>query len=514
MEEHTASRRNFIKGAVLASAAAVTAGLMTACDAPGGTNQESTDVNDVTWDKETDVIVVGFGGAGGAAAIEASKAGAGVVVLEIAEAGGGSTAINGGALYLGGGTALQKELGVDDSPDEMFNYLKAAAGVTGNEDALRLLTDGAAELYDWCLEVGMTFDKKVDFGHSTEAGVGLTYSGNELARAMAYAAKPAPRCHRPSPENSGMGFFRPIRETVESLGAEVMYETAGEHLVTDKAGRVIGVRARTQNGKELWLKAKKAVVLTTGGFTLDTEMITNNWVYGQMAGVPVACLTEMGDGIKMGLELGADTYGMSHHQIGASTYGRHPDLPKGIAINQEGRRFIYEDAYGSFVGEAIMESGMAYLLVDDTVQQVLAAANPDGFKPLASAQTVEELGANFGIPGAVLANTVTFYNDSISSGVDIELGKGAEYLSPIVTPPFHFHYFGPASCYFMTSGGLKMNLRAQVVSRSGDPIPGLYVAGRNGDITFGHYMASGTSMLDCLSFGRIAGKNAAAESSI
>jgi 3-oxo-5alpha-steroid 4-dehydrogenase len=479
-------------------------------------NSEASDVSDegttnVSWDKETDVVIVGFGGAGGTAAIEARRAGAEVVILEISDTGGGSTALNGGALYLGGGTALQKELGVDDTPEDMLEYLKAAAGVTGDENALKLLSDGAAELYDWCVEVGMTFDKKVDMGHSTEPGVGLTYSGNELARYMSAVARPAPRCHRPSPENSGMGFFRPIKAKVEELGCEIMYKTTGEHLISDANGRVIGVETTDASGNTVNIKAKRSVVLAAGGFTLDEEMVKNNWIYTAMAGVPVANPNETGGGIKMGLELGAATYGMSHHQIGASTYGRHPDLPKGIVINQEGRRFIYEDAYGSFAGEAVMESTMAYLLVDDSIQQSLNTADAEAFKPLASAGSAEELAANFGIPGLVLANTLNFYNESIAGGIDIELGKTSEYLVPLITPPYHLHYFGPAACYFMTSGGLKMNLNAEVINRSGEVIPGLYVAGRNGDITFGHYMASGTSMLDCLTFGRIAGKNAAAE---
>jgi 3-oxo-5alpha-steroid 4-dehydrogenase len=268
------------------------------------------------------------------------------------------------------------------------------------------------------------------------------------------------------------------------------------------------VQATDASDKAVNVKARRGVVLACGGFTMNEEMVKSNWIYPSTFGFAVANPNELGIGITMGIEVGADTFGMSNHQIGASTYGTHPDLPKGIIINQQGRRIIAEDAYGSFAGEKVMQNDGAYLLVDDEVQTLLASEG--GFEPLLSAETIEELATGFGIPASALLDTLTYYNASIAEGVDPELGKTAEYLVPLTTAPYHLHYFGPQATYFMTSGGLKIDLDAQVIDREGSVIPGLYAAGRNGSISFGHYMASGSSMLDCLVFGRIAGQKAAA----
>jgi succinate dehydrogenase/fumarate reductase flavoprotein subunit len=359
----------------------------------------------------------------------------------------------------------------------------------------------------------MTFDKVVDMHHSGAGrpGIGLTFSGNEHSRAIMAVSKPAPRGHVPSPEGTGLGFFRPIKAKAEELGCEILYETTGDMLYQDDTGRVIGVRATDASGSSINIQASKGVVLTAGGFTMNERMVADNWVYSSTFGFAVANPNELGIGIKMGIGAGADTFGMSNHQIGATTYGVHPDFPKGLIINQAGRRIIAEDAYGSFAGEKVMQNDGAYFLVDDALQQILSADG--GFEPLASAQTVEELAANFGIPGSTLANTLSYYNESIASGEDVELGKTEEYLVPLTTPPYYLHYFGPQATYFMTSGGLRINLDAQVIDREGSPIPSLYAAGRNSGITFGHYMASGSSVLDCLTFGRIAGQKVAAEAS-
>lgn len=143
-------------------------------------------------------------------------------------------------------------------------------------------------------------------------------------------------------------------------------------------------------------------------------------------------------------------------------------FPKGIVINQQGRRIIAEDAYGSFAGEKVMQHDGAYLLADNALQNLLAAGG--GFEPLASAATVEELAREFGIPASTLSDTLTYYNTSITGGEDPEWGKTAEYLVPLTTAPYHMHYFGPQATYFMTSGGLKINLDAQVINRDG-PLP-------------------------------------------
>ncbi|MDR0347445.1 MAG: FAD-dependent oxidoreductase, partial [Coriobacteriales bacterium] len=310
LEEGRLSRRDFLKGSALAGAGLASVGMLAACtpQTPGGSGGEqgALDAANVTWDKEADVVVVGFGGAGGAAAIEAAEAGASVIVVEITDVGGGSTAINGGYIMMGG-TGLQKELDIEDSTDEFAKYLAAAAGGSGDAAAWEFMAKGAPELYDWCLSVGMDFAKTVDFGKvgGGRPGLGLAYSGNERARRFAAVAKPAPRGHIVAPEGNGQGFFRPLKAKVEELGCEVLYETTAEHLVLDGNGRVVGVTAVDAGGKTINLKARKGVCLTAGGFGVNAEMVQAHYPHDAKAVYPTACLQELGIGINMGLEIGA-----------------------------------------------------------------------------------------------------------------------------------------------------------------------------------------------------------------
>jgi 3-oxo-5alpha-steroid 4-dehydrogenase len=520
------SRRGFLKGSVLAGIGVAGAGLLTACgpkssgDGQAGRVGGALAAADVVWDKEADVVIVGFGGAGAAAAIEAAGAGASVIIIEGTSTGGGASAINGGFVYLGG-TALQKELGVEDSVEELFKYMKAAAGGTANEEALRLLADSSPGLYDWFIEMGVVFDKVLDPHHTMGGypGVGLTYCGNEHSREIQKVAKKAPRGHVPSPEGNGMGYFRPLKAKVEERGCEIIYNTLAEHLVIDKNGRVVGVQADGSDSKKLFVKARRGVILTAGGYTNDTEMVRSHWIYDSLPGFYNGPPSEIGTGIKMGIEAGAETYGLSHHQIGTQTYGRSPNMPKGLLVNQAGRRFIAEDNYGSFVGEKIMQAEKSYLVMDDALYQVTTfdpgyAGSAPEVAHLGSADTPEELAKLVDIPGSSLANTVAYYNACVEQGQDDEFGKTEEYLTTLTTPPYHLFSFGPDGTYFSTSGGLKINLNTQVINREEKVIEGLYSAGRNSNIAFGFYWGSGSSMQDTYIFGRIAGQNAAAAAPI
>lgn len=248
------SRRSFLKGTVLAGAGVGAMGALAAC-APSGAKDDlaSTGVaaDSVTWDKETDIVVVGFGGAGSAAAIEARKAGAEVVILEASSVGGGSTALNGGLIYLGG-TPLQKEHGIEDSAENFLNYMMQMAGPSANVDALKLIAEQSEDIYNWCLEQGIDFSGEVLEAHlpDGEEGICLGYTGNELSREAQKVATPAPRGHVAQPEATGMGFFRPLKAAVEGSGAEVLYEAVATSLITDENGRVIGVCADYDGGSK------------------------------------------------------------------------------------------------------------------------------------------------------------------------------------------------------------------------------------------------------------------------
>jgi 3-oxo-5alpha-steroid 4-dehydrogenase len=512
------SRRDFLRGSVVAGAGLAVAGLASGCapqnaDNPGGTTSQGNTNVPATWDRETDVVIVGFGGAGVAAAIEARKAGADVTVLEVTATGGGSTAINGGMVYLGG-TALQKKLGVEDSAENMFKHLMLGKGSSGSEEALRLCCDGAPALYDWLVENGCEFAEKVEYNYigGGVPGIGLSWSGMERQHGWREVVPPAPRAHIPQPEATGMSFFRPLKARAEELGIEALYETPGKSLIVNDKGRVVGVYAEGSSG-EIAIKARKAVILSAGGFTNNTEMIMENWLYiAPPTEIRVADGNEKGQGINMGIAVGAATSGMTNHQLGTSKRGHSERWCEGIYVNEAGRRFIQEDAYNSYIGRAVQQQVKAWFIADDTVAKPLTEAVKT--EPNATADSLEALAEAVGVAPAPLVDQVRFYNESCDLGEDREFGKESMWLKPIVKPPFAAFYMGAETIYLLTCGGLKINLDAQVINRDGEAIPGLYAAGRNANAVFGHYIASGFAVTDIMTFGRIAGQKAAAESSV
>lgn len=512
------SRRSFI--GIGASAAALAAFGLAGC-APKQASSESSaaavsgSAADVKWDKEVDVVVVGYGGAGAAAAIEAKRAGAEVVVLEEMPKGGGSTAACGGFIMMGA-TPLQKKFGIDESVDNFYEYLCAAGGANANKDAIRLVADNSPALYDWCVECGMDFESgQVDREHHLggfNKGISLGFSGNEMARDYAAVADPVPHGHLPQPGSSGQDIFKALSATVESLGVEVLLETPARRLVVD-GGRVAGVMAEGPDG-EYAVKARKGVVLAAGGFTDNDEMVAACWPYpNERATSKISGGNENGSGIAMGLAIGAATRGLGDFQIGAPTVTMAEPLANGVLIDGKGRRIVAEDEYNSFMGKAITlaPTSACYLLIDASFVQDDAAKKWAG-EYVATAASVEEAAAATGIAASVLQRTIEFYNRSVEAGVDDEFGKDPRFLATPLEAPFDIYKRGSAACNFGSCGGLKIDLDARVLDTTDAPIPGLYAAGRNSGSIYGWYMGSGSSMADVLTFGRIAGKNAAAES--
>lgn len=471
----------------------------------------------MTWTHETDVVVVGFGGAGAAAAIEASRAGAQVVLLEMQDIAGGSTIANGGQIMMGGGTALQKKFGVEDTADNYFAYLCAACGASAQQDFLRIMADKGVELYDWCVGCGMDFESGSFYGDGHlsgyNTGVSLGYSGNEQSREARKYATPAQRGHLPQPSSSGVDIMLPLMATVEELGIEVIMGTPGKKLVTDQEGRVVGVVAGEND--EYAIKANKGVVLTTGGFSNNEVMVGAHYPYpNPRPNYITSGGNENGSGILMAQAVGADTHGMSNFQIGTSLVTKAASLAKGILVNELGRRIVAEDEYNSFVGKALTMAPTpnCYLIMTESC----AAESGVTDAPLMSGDTgvvadsVDELAATLGIDPVILAETVEFYNESVSLGEDREFGKAPEFLETLETP-LRACKLGSQDCYLSSHGGLRVDTEMHVLDRDGNAIPGLYCAGRCAGTSCGWYVGSGSSMGDVLTFGRIAGQNAAAE---
>jgi 3-oxo-5alpha-steroid 4-dehydrogenase len=513
-EEAKLSRRGFLKAALAAGTSAAAVGLV-------GCSPKESEGNDVTpmegvenieWEKTADVVVVGFGAAGSAATIEATKAGARVILLEKTGDGGGATNMSAGIIYMGGGTALQKQLGFNDTRDNMYNYLIAAAGDNPFEEMIGIYCDNSVDLFDWCLEVGMTFDEEFAPGKYvvTPEGTGLQWSGNERNVEYSSRANPSPRGHTPG--TNGQAIFEPLKTTVETSGAEVIYQAEMTELIQDENGRVIGVRA-TIDGDDSYIKAERGVVLSSGGWVHNDEMLKTYLPKYFTAANRIGGLEDYGSGIKAAQKIGADLRNMGGGMCSVPVYAYGEAITSCILVNRYGRRVAAEDCYASWTGKAVIpEKGIAWVIADSkSTENVFDPFIGRTAEPYATSDTIEGLAEAIGIAPTVLANTVSLYNSMVNAGEDIEFHKSAEYLATIDAPPYAVYDFNISlTASFLPLGGLKINGNAQVISAKGEqPIPGLYAAGRTSCGIYGEYMGSGTSIGESLTFGRIAGRHAA-----
>ncbi len=302
---------------------------------------------------DADVVVVGLGCAGAAAAIEAAAAGARVVALEGAGGPGGSSALSGGELYLGGGTDLQTACGVTDDPDRMFAYLTAALGPYADEAKLRAYCDGSPEHYRWFVGLGVPFRPSRYDGVSwlppTEDG--LMWLG-ENAWPFTELTEPAPRGHRPAtPGHGGQVLMDRLLAAVDAAGVAVHTDTRAHALETAADGTVVAVHAR-RFGEDVTYRARRAVVLTTGGFADDETMVADHAPVLSGHG-RVSDGRDDGSGIRLGLSVGGTVRRMSTTQIALSAV---PALAcRGMLVNGRGERFINEDVYpGRFSQGAVL----------------------------------------------------------------------------------------------------------------------------------------------------------------
>ncbi|MFL6173071.1 MAG: FAD-dependent oxidoreductase, partial [Marmoricola sp.] len=225
--------------------------------------------------EQTDVIVIGFGIAGGCAALEAARAGAKVVLLERAATYGGTSALSGGHFYLGGGTAVQQATGHEDNAEEMYKFLMAVSEEP-EPDKIRVFCDDSVEHFDWIEALGFQFERSYFPGKAViQPGTeGLMFTGNEKVFPYREAAIPAPRGHKvPVPGDTGgtQMVMDLLSKRVEEAGVEVRYETGATNLVTDESGSVVGV-AWKKFSETGFLRAK-AVVVAAGGFVMNPDMV-------------------------------------------------------------------------------------------------------------------------------------------------------------------------------------------------------------------------------------------------
>lgn len=465
------------------------------------------------WHEDVDVLVVGYGGAGVCAAIEAARAGAQTLVLERASGGGGTTALAGGVLYLGGGTRVQKACGVDDSVEAMRRYLEAS---TPDPDAekFRLYAEGSVDHFDWLVAQGVPFKDALHDQRVTQPANDdcLYWSGNEKAWPDREIARPAPRGHKvQAPGDAGALLFARLHEAAQKSGVHVQYDTRVLRLVLDPAGEVVGVVARA-DGEDRAYRARAGVILCAGGFVMNEKMVRRHLARIAGRARPIGNPYDDGTGLRLGLSARAAAIHLGEYHITVPYYPPER-LTFGILVNGQGQRFIAEDAYHGRIGEAASRQpeGRVYLIVDEA-----SFGRPiiDGFELVATEASIADLERALALPPLSLQRTVELFNHHANAGVDPVLHKQPAWLRPLGAPPFAAYdlSFGRAPYMAFSLGGLWTRPTGEVLTEDGEIVAGLYAAGRTccGISRSAEGYVSGTSIGDATFFGRLAGRSAAA----
>ncbi|WP_293053354.1 FAD-binding protein [Mycobacterium sp.] len=466
-----------------------------------------------SWSDDVDVVVIGFGIAGGCAAVSAAAAGARVLVLERAAAAGGTSAMAGGHFYLGGGTAVQKATGHPDSAEEMYKYLVAVARQPDHVK-IRAYCDGSVEHFTWLEDLGFQFERsyypeKAVIQPNTE---GLMYTGNEKVWPFSEQAVPAPRGHKvpvPGDTKGAKLVIDLLVKRAEDLGVQVRYETGATGLVVDASGAVTGVRWK--HFADAGAIRAGSVIIAAGGFVMNPEMVAT--YTPKLAEKPFVLGNTYDDGlgIRLGVSAGGATQHMDQVFITAPVYPPSI-LLTGIIVNKFGHRFVAEDSYHSRTSGFVMDQpdSVAFLIVDEAhLQQPQMPLVPliDGW------ETVGEMEAALRIPAGNLAATLKRYNEFAARGEDPDFHKQPEFLAPQDQGPWGAFdlSLGKAMYAGFTLGGLATSVDGQVLRDDGTAIEGLYAVGAcaSNIAQDGKGYASGTQLGEGSFFGRRAGTHAA-----
>jgi 3-oxo-5alpha-steroid 4-dehydrogenase len=469
------------------------------------------------WTEQADVLIVGGGGAGICAAIEAADAGASVVVLDAASEAGGSTAMAGGLIYMGGGTPTQLACGFEDDIEEMYRYLMLASGPDADAAKVRLYCDRTLEHYDWLTRQGVEF-KPEYYPHkhtNTPNEAALMITGNEEAWPFIQHARPAPRGHKPriKGDHGGIPLMQNLLRSAREKGVTVICEARA--LTTIRQGNeIVGIAARLDM-QERCFRAHRGVILAAGGFIMNREMVALHSPRLAKGNYPNGNANDTGEGIRMGVGAGGRAVNMHEGFICTPFYPPHQFL-ESIIVDETGKRFINEDVYHGRLGSALLDrpDGRYYLIIDSRHFDVLTRPPMGGYPVAATADTATELESELQLPPGALQRTLSDYNLHAALAQDPAFHKNPKFLTSLDRPPYAAFDLTPgkgAIFATMTFGGLDTLPTGEVLGQQGTPVPGLYAAGRNsaGLPRCAAGYSSGMSIGDATFFGRLAGQRAA-----
>jgi len=424
-------------------------------------------------------VIVGLGAAGAAAAIDARKAGLDVLVIERASGGGGSTAASGGYVYCGGGTHVQEANGFRDSVENMIAYLTASMPQP-DPAKIRAYCEDSVAHFNWLEARGVPFNEKYYPGKHVEIPTDetLSYTGNEKAWPFNQKAKAVPRGHMVATAGAGGHLLiAKLIAAAEAAGVRFVYDANVNALVTEPAGRVVGVRYR-RSGEEYFVAARHGVLLATGGFAQNRKMLEEFCPFMAREDVHiVGGAYSDGAGIRLGVGVGAVPTHMDARLITSPIYPPESYL-KGVLVNKFGKRFIAEDSYHGRTSESILcqPDQRAYLILDNSMY----APPTFGQQPIIDAwESFAEMERDLGMPTGALQETIATYNQDARRGEDSVQHKNSEWCQPLTELPLTALDCSPGKSIWsgFTLGGLKTDVDARVLNAGGQPIAGLYAAG-------------------------------------
>ena len=455
-----------------------------------------------------DVVVIGSGFAGLAAAIEAKNAGARVCILEKMKAAGGNSIISDGGIAVPA-TQAQAEQHIEDSAELFYSDMMRAGLYLNQPTLVRALVDGANDAFEW-----------------TKSYLGVPY----LDKIEIFGGHSVPRCFTAS-GITGATIIKKMLEKVKELNIPICYQNKFLGFVCDESGEIDGIRVKTkynyahpEAGEERTIRVDLGIVLASGGFgadvvfrqaqdpRLDHSIDTTNKPFATA------------EALQEALRIGALPVHLPFLQLGpwASPdergYGVGPYFSEyivfqyGIVVDpMSGKRFCNELADRKTLSDAMLDIGHPCVGIADragveqsgwSIDKCLKKGDVKTF------DTIEDLANFYQIPLKQLLRTVEKYNFATERGKDSQFGKPILNNAPkIQTPPYYVMRLWPKVHF--TMGGVGINARAEVLDLGGNPIPGLFAAG---EVTGGVHGASrlgSCSITDCLVFGRIAGRNAA-----
>lgn len=440
--------------------------------------------------EEYDIIIIGAGGAGMTAALQAKELGMNPVILEKMPVAGGNT-IKSSSGMNASETKYQEAEGIDDSNDKFYEETLKGGKETNDKELLRFFVDHSSEAIDW-----------------------LDTKGIELSNLTITGGMSEKRTHRPA-DGSAIGGYL-VDGLVRNVNEDniPLFVNANVTEITEVDGQVNGVKVLL-NEKETKEIKSKAVIVTTGGFGSNQEMLEGynpnlkDYVTTNQEGTT-------GDGINMVEKLGGATVDMKEIQI-------HPTVQQeksyligeavrgegAILVTQEGNRFVDELGTRDKVSAAITElpEKSAYLIFDQGVRERVKAVDfydEQGF--VVEGETIEKLAEKLEVPSKNLTETLENWNQQVKSAKDSQFGRVTGMENELSTPSYYAIKIAPGIHH--TMGGVKINTKTEVLKKDGSVIKGLYAAGEVTGGLHGANRIGGNAIADIIIFGRQAGLEA------